>query len=79
MLRRSSRPFRNLSLVENVALSAFFGQDYNVDYLDLLSPLNGLPPSTLPPELSSLTTMSYQLAFFTPGRFPAKACIRKLY
>ncbi|KAK1986412.1 hypothetical protein LZ30DRAFT_582163 [Colletotrichum cereale] len=36
--------------------SAFFTQDYsNFDYLDLLSPLEGLPPSTLPPELSSLT------------------------
>ncbi|GKT55109.1 C6 finger domain-containing protein [Colletotrichum tofieldiae] len=46
--------------------SAFFTQDYsNINYLDLLSPLEGLPPSTLPPELSSLT-MAY-----TEPRYPA--------
>ncbi|KAL0939097.1 uncharacterized protein CTRU02_205707 [Colletotrichum truncatum] len=39
--------------------STFFNQDFNMDYLDLLSPLNGLPAATLPPELSSLTTMAY--------------------
>ncbi|KAK2028700.1 hypothetical protein LX32DRAFT_693836 [Colletotrichum zoysiae] len=36
--------------------AALFTQDCsNFDYLDLLSPLDGLPPSTLPPELSSLS------------------------
>ncbi|OHE98941.1 hypothetical protein CORC01_05837 [Colletotrichum orchidophilum] len=46
--------------------SAFFSQDYSgMNYLDLLSPLEGLPPSTLPPELSSLT-MAY-----TEPRYPA--------
>ncbi|GKT42092.1 lactose regulatory protein LAC9 [Colletotrichum spaethianum] len=47
--------------------SAFFTQDYsNMNYLDLLSPLEGLPPSTLPPELSSLT-MAY-----TEPRYPTE-------
>ncbi|EFQ26284.1 hypothetical protein CGRA01v4_05372 [Colletotrichum graminicola] len=48
--------------------SAFFTQDYysNFDYLDLLSPLEGPPPSTLPPELSSLS-----MAHAEP-RYPAE-------
>ncbi|KAF4423299.1 Lactose regulatory protein LAC9 [Colletotrichum fructicola Nara gc5] len=45
--------------------SAFLTQDFNVNYLDLLSPLDG-PPSTLPPELASLNTMAY-----TEPRYPA--------
>ncbi|KAH9243140.1 hypothetical protein K456DRAFT_28481 [Colletotrichum gloeosporioides 23] len=45
--------------------SAFLTQDFNVNYLDLLSPLDG-PPSTLPPELASLSTMAY-----TEPRYPA--------
>ncbi|KAF6804940.1 hypothetical protein CSOJ01_09843 [Colletotrichum sojae] len=49
--------------------SAFFGQDFNIDYLDLLSPLNGLPPSTLPPELSGLNTQGYQEPRYPAGDF----------
>ncbi|KAK1512942.1 hypothetical protein CTAM01_00337 [Colletotrichum tamarilloi] len=49
--------------------SAFFTQDYSsMNYLDLLSPLEGLPPSTLPPELSSLT-MAYTEPRFPNGDF----------
>ncbi|OLN88611.1 Lactose regulatory protein LAC9-like protein 2 [Colletotrichum chlorophyti] len=60
-----------LALVTQPALdtdfSAYFTHDFsNIDYLDLLSPLNGLPPSTLPPELSSLNTMA-----FAEPRYPA--------
>ncbi|KAF9879309.1 hypothetical protein CkaCkLH20_03542 [Colletotrichum karsti] len=49
--------------------SAFFNQDFNMDYLDLLSPLNGLPGSTLPPELSSLNTMAYTEPRYPTGDF----------
>ncbi|KAK2020261.1 hypothetical protein LZ32DRAFT_686428 [Colletotrichum eremochloae] len=49
--------------------SAFFTQDYsNFDYLDLLSPLEGLPPSTLPPELSSLS-MAHAEPLYPAGDF----------
>ncbi|OBR15562.1 C6 finger domain-containing protein [Colletotrichum higginsianum IMI 349063] len=49
--------------------SALFTQDYsNINYLELLSPLEGLPPSTLPPELSSLT-MAYAEPRYSTGDF----------
>ncbi|TDZ74472.1 hypothetical protein CTRI78_v000774 [Colletotrichum trifolii] len=63
---------QQLSLITQPTLdtdfSAYFNQDYNVDYLDLLSPLNGLPASTLPPELSSLT-MAYAEPRYPTGDF----------
>ncbi|WYZ34707.1 hypothetical protein EsH8_I_000983 [Colletotrichum jinshuiense] len=50
----------------NTDFSAFFNPDLSgINYLDLLSPLEGLPPLTLPPELSSLT------AAYAEPRYPA--------